>query len=100
MAPPRCAAAGSQVAPIPIDCGNSGSCHGWLKPWMASMPKISGMCSREFAIAYFWISLYSLAQSWAVLPEPPFPVVSTGLSEPPARIEPVCWSISTLCMHV
>ena len=33
------------------------------QPWTASTPKINGMCSREFWIAYFWIMLYSLAQS-------------------------------------
>ena len=48
---------------MPIDCGNSGACHGWPKPCTASTPKINGMCSREFWIAYFWIMLYSLAQS-------------------------------------
>ena len=49
--PPAWAAEGSQVAPIPIDCGNSGACHGWPKPWTASTPKMTGMCSREFLIA-------------------------------------------------
>ena len=48
---------------MPIDCGNSGACQGWPKPCTASTPKITGMCSREFWIAYFWIMLYSLAQS-------------------------------------
>gem|GEM_PF-5957171 len=50
-------------------------------------------------MAYRWMMLYSLAQSYPVFPTPPLPVVSTRFSVPPARIEPVFWSIRISCMH-
>src|SRR3954470_17171639 len=93
-APPASVADGSHVAPMPIDCGKSGACQGWPNPCTASTPKITGRCSREFWIAYFWIMLYSLAQSYPVLPVPPWPVVSGGLSVPPASSEPTLLSTS------
>ena len=37
---PGLSRAGSQVAPMPIDCGYSGACHGCPKPCTASTPKI------------------------------------------------------------
>src|SRR3979490_1048460 len=40
--------------------------------------------------------LYSLAQSRPVYPIQPFPVVSGGLSVPPARTDPTCWSTRIL----
>src|SRR4051794_16162577 len=84
---------------MPMDCGYSGACHGWPKPCTASTPKTSGMCRREFLMAYFWIMLYSLAQSRPVFPTPPLPVVSMGLLVPPARTEPVLASMRILCMQ-
>ena len=94
--PPVRAAAVSQVAPMPIDCGNSGASVGWPNPCTASTPKITGMCSREWATAYPWIALYSFAQSSPVLPGPPLPVVSGGTSVPPASSEPV-WLVTRIC---
>src|ERR1035438_5121176 len=41
--------------------------------------------------------LYSVAQSRPVLPGPPFPVVSMGMSDPPARIEPTLSVTKTFC---
>src|SRR6476659_6132652 len=99
-APPARVAEGSQVAPIPIECGYNGACHGCPKPCTASTPKINGMCRREFSIAYFWIRLYSLAQSYPVLPVPPWPVVSGGLSVPPASSEPTLLSTSHVFMQL
>ncbi len=46
------------------------------------------MCSREFSIASCWMVLAQSAQ--------PCPVLSAGLSVPPARMEPVKFLISTL----
>src|SRR5262249_51429527 len=91
--PPALAAAGSQVAPIPTDCGKSGAWNGCPKPCTASTPKTAGMCSREFLIANRCMVLYSLAQSRPVLPVPPEPVVSTGMSVAPASIEPTLLSM-------
>ena len=44
--------------------------------------------------------LYSVAQSRPVLPGPPFPVVSIGMSDPPARIEPAWSSTKIFCSQV
>ena len=44
--------------------------------------------------------LYSVAQSRPVLPVPPLPVVSMGMSVPPARIEPTLLSTKIFCSHV
>ena len=41
--------------------------------------------------------LYSLAQSRPVLPVPPPPVVSSGMSVPPARIDPTLLSTKIFC---
>jgi hypothetical protein len=82
------AAAGSQVAPTPIDCGNSGAWNGCPKPCTASTPSSTGMCSRVSWTATRWIALAQSAQ--------PLPVLSAGLSVPPARIEPVKFFTSTL----
>ena len=41
--------------------------------------------------------LYSLAQSRPVLPVPPWPVVSGGISVPPARIEPTLSLTKIFC---
>ena len=41
--------------------------------------------------------LYSVAQSRPVLPGPPFPVVSIGMSDPRARIEPAWSSTRIFC---
>ena len=41
--------------------------------------------------------LYSLAQSSPVLPVPPWPVVSGGMSVPPARIEPTLSVTKIFC---
>ncbi len=87
------------MAPMPIDCGNSGAWKGCPKPWTASTPKITGMCSRECCIAKVCMVLYSLAQSLPVLPVPFWPVVSTGMSVPPARIEPAWLSMKIFCSH-
>ena len=84
---------------MPMDCGNSGACHGCPKPCTASTPKMTGMCSRECWIAYDCMVLYSLAQSRPVLPGPPLPVVSGGMSVPPARIEPTLSSTKIFCSH-
>ena len=46
------------------------------------------MCSRELSIAACWMVLAHTAQ--------PRPVLSAGLSVPPARIEPVKFFTSTL----
>ena len=43
--------------------------------------------------------LYSLAQSCPVLPVPPFPVVSGGMSVPPARMEPTWLVTRIFCSH-
>src|SRR5690242_19836100 len=43
--------------------------------------------------------LYSLAQSRPVLPGPPLPVVSGGMSVPPARIEPTLSVMKIFCSH-
>src|SRR5690242_2890960 len=99
-APPASVADGSHVAPMPMDCGKSGACQGCPNPCTASTPKINGMCRREFWIAYFWIMLYSLAQSKPVLPVPPWPVVSGGLSVPPASSEPTLLSTSHFFMQL
>ena len=86
-APPASACAGSQVAPIPMECGNSGAWYGWPKPCTASTPRITGMCRRECSIAKCWMVFAQSAQ--------PLPVLSAGLSVPPARIDPVKFLIST-----
>ena len=44
--------------------------------------------------------LYSLAQSRPVLPGPPFPVVSIGTSDPPARMKPAWSSTKIFCSQV
>src|SRR5215470_8627969 len=93
------AADGSQVAPIPMDCGKSGACHGCPKPCTASTPKMTGMCSRECAIANDCMVLYSSAQSRPVLPVSGLPVLSVGMSVPPARIEPTLLSTKIFCSH-
>src|SRR5450631_68252 len=84
---------------MPIDCGNNGACHGWPNPCTASMPKISGTWSREFLMVYCWIMLYSLAQSYPVLPTPPPPVVSIGLLVPPASTDPTCCCTRIFCIQ-
>src|SRR6185369_3750380 len=98
-APPDCAADGSQVAPMPIDCGYKGASHGCPKPCTASTPNSSGTWSREFCMAYFWMMLYSFAQSKPVLPGPPPPVVSMGLLVPPASTDPDLLSIRIFFMQ-